>query len=448
LHRSTTVMINNTHPIRIIFSRTFCLFLLFAILSLFVTEHVSAQTEIEAKISKGAVKYIEAIDLAVIDFSPPDSSYASQITQVVKDDLNYSLYFRVAQIDTFVLTILKNDLYNMDGWYQLGVQYLLDGSIKMEQGKLKAEMHLADVVRKKVIRNFEVKVDGTDLRALAHAIADEVVLNFTGQKGIFSTQIAYVRWVGTNREIYACDYDGYNPRPLTNDLSLNLSPVWSPDGSKIIYTSYKNHNVDLWLDDVKTKQCRLFCSFPGLNSAAAWSPDGEYVAVTLTKDGNAEIYLLTPEGKMVRRLTFVRAIDSSPSWSPNGKEIAFTSDRSGYPQVFVMDIEGSNTRRLTYIDDMADSPCWSPRGDRIAFVIRSGIRFNVYTMDVTGENLTRLTFEGSNENPHWSPDGLHLVFSSNRTGKYEIYTMNWDGSNLRMITRDGENYNPAWSPRF
>jgi len=442
-------MISNLHPYglkifpKIIFPLSLAIMLLF-----FLKESGSSQTEIEAKISKGAIKYIEAIDIAVIDFSPQDSTYASQITQVVKDDLNYSLYFRVAKVDTFVLTILGNDLYNMDGWYQLGVQYLLDGSIKMEEGKLKAELHLADVVRKKVIRNFEVKGETTNLRALAHAIADEVVLNFTGQKGIFSTQIAYVHWVDNNREIYVCDYDGYNPRPLTNDRSLNLSPVWSPNGSKLIYISYKNHNVDLWIADVKSRQTQIFTSYPGLNSAAAWSPNGEYVAVTLTKDGNAEIYLVTSEGKMVRRLTFGRAIDSSPSWSPNGKEMAFTSDRSGYPQVFVMDTEGSNTRRLTYIDDMADSPCWSPRGDRIAFVIRSGIRFNVYTMDMTGENLTRLTFEGSNENPHWSPDGLHLVFSSNRTGRNQIYTMNWDGSNLRMITREGENYNPSWSPRF
>lgn len=407
-----------------------------------------SQTEIEAKISKGAVKYIEALDIAVIDFTPKDSGFASQVTQVIKDDLNYSLYFRVAKIDTFVMAILGNDLYNMEGWYQLGVQYLLDGSIKAEEGKLVAEMNLADVMRKKVIRTFQVRGEFQNLRALAHAIADEVVLDFTGQKGIFSTQIAYVNWTGGNKEIYQCDYDGYNHRPLTSDLSLDLSPVWSPDGSRLIYTSYKRHNVDLWIMDMKTRQSKIFTSYPGLNSAAAWSPDGDNVAVTLTKDGNAEIYLVTPEGKMVQRLTVARAIDSSPSWSPNGKEIAFTSDRSGYPQIYVMDTDGANVRRLTYVDDQADSPCWSPRGDRIAFVIRSGIKFNVYTMDMTGENLSRLTFEGSNENPHWSPDGLHIVFSSNRTGKYQVYTMNWDGSGQKMITQDEENYNPSWSPRF
>ncbi len=422
--------------------------LLFFAIFLLQMENLLAQTEIEAKISKGAIKYIEAVDIAVIDFTPKDSTFTSQITQVVKDDLNYSLYFRVAKIDTFVMTILGNDLYNMDGWYQLGVQYLLDGSIQVEEGKLKATLNLADVLRKKVIRTFEVKGEVGNLRALAHAIADEVVLDFTGQKGIFSTQIAYVNWTGGNKEIYLCDYDGYNHRPLTKDLSLNLSPVWSPTGVQLIYTSYKRHNVDLWIMDMNTKQSKIFTSFPGLNSAAAWSSTGENIAVTLTKDGNAEIYIVNTEGKVIRRLTFGRAIDSSPTWSPNGKEIAFTSDRSGYPQIFVMDTDGANVRRLTYVDDQADSPCWSPRGDRIAFVIRSGMRFNVYTMDVTGENLNRLTFEGSNENPHWSPDGLHIVFSSNRTGKYQVYTMNWDGANQKMLTREEENYNPSWSPRF
>lgn len=426
----------------------FLLLLIFFAIFLAHYETSWAQTEIEAKISKGAIKYIEALDIAVIDFAPKDSNYAPQITQVVRDDLNYSLYFRVAKIDSFVLTILREDIYNMDGWYQLGVQYLLDGSVQMEEGKLKAKINLADVARKKVIKSFEFKTEPQSFRALAHAISDEVVLTFTGQKGIFSTKLAYVHSSDGKKEIYVCDYDGENPNPITNDRSINISPAWSPDGGKLVYTSYKRHSPDLWVTDLSSNQTKIFTSFPGLNSAPAWSPDGKYVAVTLTKDGNAEIYLVTAEGEVVRRLTFSRAIDSSPTWSPNVKEIAFTSDRSGFPQVYVMDTEGSNVRRLTYTDDMSDSPCWSPRGDRIAFVIREGVRFNVYTMDVTGENVTRLTFDGSNENPRWSPDGLHIVFSSSRTGKFEIYTMNWDGTNHRKITGEGENYCPSWSPRF
>ncbi len=430
------------------FFEKFLLFVICIVIPSTQSGHISAQTEIEAKITKGGVKYIEALDIAVIDFTPADSDYARQITQVVRDDLNYSLYFRVAEIDSFVLAILGNDLYNTDGWYQLGVQYLLDGSIQKEEQKIKTEIHIADVVRKKVIETFRFETKPASYRALAHRISDEVVLTFTGQKGIFSTKIAYVHSEKNNKEIYICDYDGYNPHPVTNDRSINISPVWSSDGSKLVYTSYKRRNPDLWIIDLKTNQSQLLASYPGLNSAPAWSPGGRYVAATLTKDGNPEIYLLTPQGEIVRRLTYSRAIDSSPAWSPSGKEIAFTSDRSGYPQIYIMDTEGTNLRRLTYTGDITDSPCWSPRGDRIALVLRGGGKLDIYTMDITGENLTRLTYEGSNENPRWSPDGLHLVFSSNRTGKYELYTMHWDGSGQRRITDEGENYNPSWSPRF
>jgi TolB protein len=405
-----------------------------------------AQTEITARITKGAVSYFEALELAVIDFSPKESEYAQKVTRVIRDDLNYSLYFRLAEIDSFVLAILGDDLYYLKGWAELGVQYLLEGSVNIEDDKLKAEINLMEVLRKKVIMTKRYKTEPKSYRALAHAIADDVVLNLTGQKGIFSTKIVYVSTNGGDKEIYICDYDGHNAYPVTNNKSINVSPVWSPAGDKLVYTSYRKGNPDLWMTDLKTSDVTLLSSQAGLNSAPAWSPNGKHLALTLTRDKNAEIYLITPEGKIVRRLTRSWGIDSSPTWSPNGKEIAFTTDRAGYPQIYIMDAEGANVRRLTYSGDVADSPCWSPRGDRIALVYRENGRFNIYTIDITGENLTQLTYEGSNENPSWSPDGLHLVFSSDRSGKPEIYTMNWDGSYQKPITNGEANYSPSWSP--
>jgi TolB protein len=429
------------------FQKILFLTILFAII-IFCSKGALAQTEIEAKITKGGVKYIEALDIAIVDFTPKESGYARRITQVVRDDLAYSLYFRVAEIDSFVLAILGDDLYNMDGWYQLGVQYLLDGSVQIEDEKLEVEVHVADVVRKRIIKTLRYQTDPETHRALAHRLCDEIILDFTGQKGIFSTKIAYVQQKGDNKEISVCDYDGFNPYPVTNDRSINMTPVWSPDGKKMAYASYKRGNPDLWWVDLSTNQSQPLLSHPGMSSTPAWSPDGEYVAVTLTKDGNSDIYLATPDGNIVRRLTHGRAIDTSPAWSPNGKEIAFTSGRSGYPQVYVMDSEGSNVRRLTYTGDIAGSPSWSPRGDRLAVVLMTGGKLDIYTIEVTGENLNRLTFEGANEDPCWSPDGLHIVFSSNRTGRHEVYTMHWDGSGQRRITGEGENHSPSWSPRF
>ena len=422
------------------------LLLVFFLILLGPLEVSFGQTEITARITKGAVKHFEALEMAVIDFSPKESEYAQKITQVVRDDLGYSLYFRLAEIDSFVLAILGYDLYHLQGWVELGVQYLLEGSVKIEDDKLKAEINLMEVLRRNVIMTKRYKTEPASYRALAHAIADDVVLNLTGQKGIFSTKIVYVSTIGEHREIYVCDYDGHNPYPVTGNKSINLSPVWSPGGDKLVYTSYRNDNPDLWMTDLTKSKATLLSSQAGLNSAPAWSPNGKYLALTLTRDKNAEIYLITPEGKIVRRLTRSWGIDSSPTWSPNGKEIAFTTDRAGYPQIYVMDAEGANVRRLTYSGDVTDSPCWSPRGDRIAFVSRENGRFHVCTISITGENLAQLTYEGSNENPSWSPDGLHLVFSSNRSGKPEVYTMNWDGSNQKPITNGEHNYNPSWSP--
>ncbi len=421
-------------------------FLVFSMILLGPARVSFPQTEITARITKGAVTYFQALEIAVIDFSPQESEYAQQVTQVVRDDLSYSLFFRLAEIDSFVLAILGNDLYYLKGWIELGVQYLLDGSVKIEDDRLKAEINLMEVLRRKVILTKRYKTDPQSYRALAHAIADDIVLNLTGQKGISSTKMVYVSMNGEHKEIYICDYDGHNPYPVTSNKSINVSPVWSPGGDKLVYTSYRKGNPDLWMTDLGSSQTTLLSSQAGLNSAPAWSPNGKYLALTLTRDKNAEIYLITPGGKIVRRLTRSWGIDSSPTFSPNGKEIAFTTDRAGYPQIYIMDAEGANVRRLTYSGDVADSPCWSPRGDRIAFVSRESGRFNIHTIDITGESLTQLTYEGSNENPSWSPDGLHIVFSSNRSGKPEVYTMNWDGSNQQPITNGEGNYNPSWSP--
>ncbi len=410
---------------------------------------VLAQTKLEAKTIKGGTQYAEPLKIAVIDLAPKDSGYAKRITQVIKDDLSYSLYFHVAGINSSVLATLGNDLHNMNGWQQLGVQYLLEGSAQTDGENLTAEIKLSDVSGRSVIKTSKWEMEAEAYRTLAHIISDETVLTLTGQKGIFLTKIAYVRWEAGNKEIYVCDYDGHNPRPVTDDRSINVSPAWSPDGSKLVYTSYKKGNPDLWVSEVSTNQSNLFASYKGLNVNPAWSPDGKYVAATLSKDGNSEIYLLTAEGQIVRRLTNTRAIDCSPTWSPDGKQIAFTSDRPGYPQIYVMDTQGNNLRRLTYTGKISDSPCWSPQGDKIAFALREKRKLDICTIDVTGENLTRLTREGSNENPDWSPDGLHIVFCSNRTGKYEIYTMHWDGSSeTKITTGETVSYNPSWSPGF
>jgi len=323
------------------------------------------------------------------------------------------------------------------------------GSFRLHGDEVTIEPSLADGVTGSVIHRKEYHSLRRDVRRLVHKISDDIVFSLTGERGIARSKIAFVQQNRNgHKEIAVMDYDGENVRAITADRSIAISPAWSPDGTQICYTSFKEDNPNLYIYNLKTGRQLKVSGLPGLNAAPAWSPDGARIALTLSRDGNAEIYILDLERKKMKRLTYNRAIDSSPAWAPSNREIAFTSDRSGSPQVYIMDSDGLNTRRLTWEGSYNDSPTWSPRGDRIAYVSRTDSGFDIYTIDVTGNNRMRLTdSSGSNEDPVWSPNGYALMFSSTRTGKMALYTMFWDGSDQKKITGDLVSYLPAWSAR-
>ena len=289
----------------------------------------------------------------------------------------------------------------------------------------------------------------SEWRSLVHRFADDVVQQFTGEPGVAETRIAFVSREGRTKELCTMDADGAGLTPLTHDRSIALSPAWSPEGSLILFTSYRSGTgPQIYVITTKGGRIYLVSGRKGLNTSASYSPDGRDVVCTLSMDGNPELYLLDARGGSPRRLTNNRAIDTSPAWSPTGQEIAFTSDRGGTPQVYVMDRDGGNVRRLTYDVSYTDSPAWSPRGDRIAFVSRTGAGFDIYVCRADGTGARLVVTSGSNENPRWSPDGRHLVFASNRDGPYGLYVSDLDDRPPRRLDTGGkEAMSPAWSPR-
>ncbi len=367
-----------------------------------------------------------------------------------------------------ITEVLSNDLW-MSGYFKVNVKFgtpeprtgggqngrsggplaWIAGKFRIQDGRLAIQPDLVDAASGRTIIKSEYFEQENNARRAVHKIADDIVYSLTGEEGIASTRVAFVK-EGRNghKEIGVMDYDGKNARTLTNDKSINLSPAWSPDGEKLAFTSFKDENPNLYLLNLRNSTQYRLSDGKGLNSAPAWSPDGKRLALTLSKDGNAELYIMDVERKKFRRLTYNRAIDSSPSWSPSNREIVFTSDRTGSPQVYIMDTDGLNVRRLTYAGSYNDSPNWSPRGDKIAYVSRTASGFDIYTIDVTGEKNMRLTdSSNANEDPCWSANGFSLIFSSNRSGRRELYSMFWDGSDQKKLTSGGGVYLPAWSPR-
>jgi TolB protein len=285
------------------------------------------------------------------------------------------------------------------------------------------------------------------IREIAHKISDDIVEILTGEKGVASTKVVFSYKTSSGKELAIIDYDGFNFMHLTKNKRFNLFPAWAPDGKRILFSTYTTDRLNIYLFDLEKRKITTTSSFQGLNFAPSWSPDGWKICLTLTKDGNAEIYLLDLRNKKMNRLTYNRAIDTSPAFSPNSREITFVSDRIGNPQIYVMDIHGGNVRRLTFHGNYNTSPAWSPRGDIIAYVSREKDNSQqIYVTDPYDFSPVRLTFDRNNEEPTWSPDGLHIVFTSNRSGRYELYTMNWDGSRQRKLTSGITANAPDWSP--
>lgn len=374
------------------------------------------------------------------------------LAEVAGNDLTYTGIFSVvagtAALPTDNPAALRQALAEFAG---SGAHAALQGVVTVSRSHAEAEMRLYDLTSpdQRLIAQKKFEVPPAQIRRLAHKIADDVVLEFTGVLGAADTRLAFV---GTSpgrpgKQLYMIDYDGVGLTQLTANGSINLSPVWSPDTRSIAFTSYLKGYPDVYrLFPFERRPLQTIAAFFGINAAPAWSPDGRSLALTMSKDGNAEIYVINVATGATRRLTWNLGIDAEPTWSPTGRQIAFTSDRQGQPNIFVMDDSGANMRQLTS-GGFHTQPRWSPRGDLIAYTARRGTH-SIWLVNADGSNARRLdTGSGDAESASWSPDGRYLAYQMNRTGEWQLYTMRADGSDQRLVV-SGNATSPSWSPRL
>lgn len=426
----------------------FCWVLFFAVLAVSASSQV---TDYHGRLD--AKRGFKVTPIAVEDFSGTegsrllvsDSMTLVRMAEVIRHDLDFSPFYEIIRIDSLFMRHRELEVMTLLGWATLGADYLVKGEAEFTGNDINFKYRLMVAGSGLQFGRGNFKSSVSNYRHLAHRIANEIIYYLTGETGIFDSRICFISKRTGNKEVYLCDYDGANIYQLTGNGSINLSPSFSNDNGKILFTSFMNDQPQMFQYDLLSGAVDRLAAYPGINSAASVSPDGKYIVCSLSRDGNAELYLLTREGKIKRRLTRTSSIESGPCWSPTGAEICFSSDRTGSPQIYAMDKDGINVRRLTYSGSYNDSPDWSPRGDKIVFVSRVRGRFNICTIDITGSTFRVLTELGNNENPHWSPDGNHIVFSSTRSGAREIYIMDLFGNEEKRLTTGGGNSNPDWS---
>ena len=373
------------------------------------------------------------------------------VASVAGNDLTFSGLFSVVAA-TGAIPAHNQDALRQS-WKEFaaaGAHAGVHGLLALRGERAEVEMRLYDLTSPdhRLIGSKKFDLPAAQMRRLGHKVADEVVLQFTGEPGIADTKIAYVVGPAGAKEIVIADYDGAATMPVTRNGSINLSPVWSPDARSLAFVSYKQGYPDLYRAfPFERRPDQTLAAFGGINSSPAFSPDGRSLAMTLSKDGNPEIYVLNLASGAIRRLTRHAGIDTEPTWAPTGRQIAFVSDRTGVPHVYVMDAEGANVRQVTS-SGFHTQPRWSPRGDTIAYTQRAGAH-DIWVVDIDGSNPRRVTSGGDNQGPTWAPSGRHIAFQSNRLGRWQIFAVLVDGSAAAAITKgNAESTSPSWSPRL
>ncbi len=343
-------------------------------------------------------------------------------------------------------------------WRKLGAEMVVLGSYRLEGGRLLLEARLIDLVEDATLIGRRYRGAGQMTDRMLFTFCDAAIEKLTGEPGVASSRIAFVASSqdGKVKEIYVSDIIGRRIRQVTRHNSLAVSPRFSADGRRLLYTSYHRGRQVLYLTAPNAKTTRAISWRPGLNLAPAWSPVADQLVLSLSPDGRADLFLteaVPPRRKQVRilkRLTRKSGINVSPSWSPDGQRIAFVSDRSGSPQIYVMEVASGATRRLTFEGAYNTAPSWSPKGDAIAYASLAGGTYQIFTISPEGGTPTQVTKSwGSHEDPDWSPDGRQIVFARKRDARQEICAIFKNGVGERVLFRlPGKQGMPAWSPRL
>jgi TolB protein len=387
--------------------------------------------------------------------SQTEAKISVSASDLLSDSLEFTGYFKILDRKAFLEDPREAGITELvvkfPNWTSIGAELLITGGVLIDENKdnriVEMELRLYDTFKMRLLLGKRYKGWANDQRRIIRRFCSEVILLLTGNKGIFDSKIAFVSTGTGNKEIFTCEYDGYNPEQFTKNKSITLFPSWSSDGKWMAYTTFKNGNPDIHIRHISQNRGFIVAE-KGINITPAWMPGELKLAATLSFSGDQEIYLLNGSGKILKKLTDNKGIDSSPSWSPDGSKMAFVSRRSGTPQIYITDFISNNVKRLTFNSPYNTQPCWSPKGDKITYSSMENGLIDIYVIGVDGKNLVRLTYNsGNNESPTWSPDGSLIAFSSTRQGPPRIYVMTSSGTDQRrLLTLPGEQTNPKWSP--
>lgn len=387
------------------------------------------------------------IPIAVVPFAG-EGALPAGISAIVRADLERSGLFRSLEIPPTGAATTESSPVNFGEWRSRLADALVHGSVAaLPDGRFEVRFRLYDVPKQVALGGVAYTLQPSQLRATAHRVADYIYEKLTGERGVFSTRVAYVVKRGARFELQIADADGAGAETALASFEPIISPAWSPDGRRLAYVSFENKKPVVYVHSLLDGKRQVAANFKGSNSAPAWSPDGSKLAVVLSKEGGSQLFMVNADGSGVRRIASSEGIDTEPRFSPDGQWIYFTSDRGGSPQIYRIPAGGGDAQRVTFEGAYNVSPRISPDGKNLAYIARNGGKFQVALLDLASKQVQILTDSDRDESPSFSPNGRMIMLATVIGGRGVLSAVSSDGRvKQRLTTASGDVREPAWGP--
>jgi TolB protein len=257
---------------------------------------------------------------------------------------------------------------------------------------------------------YVMNADGSNPTPLSPAGGDDTgpVWSADGRR------IAFVSRRDGNREIYVMNSDGSGLANVTRHPADDWTPTWSPDGTQLAFSSFRNGSWEIYGLDTACLAEPASCpeavtqitDDDNGNLSPVYSPDGSRIAFNSKASGNWDLYSMAADGTDIRQITTDEGSDLAPAWSPDGSMLAFESSRDGNVEVYVVSSAGGLAQNITNLP-LADDhgPTWSPDGQRILFYSNREGNWDIFATTIDGGLVSNLTQTPARDEqtPAWRP---------------------------------------------
>jgi TolB protein len=398
--------------------------------------------------------------LAVRPFAgaAPIQEAVDSVTRIIQRDLQYSNRYNMMQV---VPQQLHEGPVDYRAWNALNVVYLVAGELTPGTRGYTLTIAVHDVVYSRLIneRRFALPTaSDPDFRIAVHAVADEVVRWSLNAQGSAATRIAVTRQNGGGSyDLLLMDSDGFGLRRIAGRGTQLYSPVWSPDGRRILYALNTERGWRLIERDMQSGSERTIDPGGHQLLTPGYAPDGRKIVLSVMRDAGADMY----EYDIAQQCCLRRLIAGSSStitvngaYSPDGARVAFTSNRAGNPAIWVMPAAGGDPVLLSPFSPGSyyTSPAWAPDNRRVVFHggwnsrMRGSFQIMIADASRPGAQIEQITARGNNEDASWAPDGRNLVYTSSGVGQPGLYVIDVETKTPRLLAPGGNLRMAEWSP--